>query len=255
MRPIRIIPTGVIFLSVLCITIITCTKKGDGFVSLFDGKTLNGWVIPEKCIPYWKVIDGVIENDGKGPGSLIWTDKEYKDFIFKVDWRQTGEPDEYLSPVYDYNGDRVVDENGNQVRNEVLSAGDSGVFLRGKELEEGSPEQGFNRFTKAQINIWSNSMGSGQIHGYMVDKEMPPQVRRGTIPFKRADKPLGEWNTFVIALEGEFVTIVLNGETVVETRLPGLPETGAIGLQQHSPSKNAVRPYPIQFRNIFIEEL
>jgi len=60
---------------------------------------------------------------------LIWTEKEYKDFIFKVDWRQTGEPHEYLSPVYNYNGDRVVDEDGNQVRNVIFELIKSIVFM------------------------------------------------------------------------------------------------------------------------------
>ena len=33
---------------------------GDGFVPLFDGKTLNGWVARENE-PLWRVVDGVID--------------------------------------------------------------------------------------------------------------------------------------------------------------------------------------------------
>ena len=83
-------------------------------------------------------------------------------------------------------------------------------------------------------------MGSGENHGYMVNEEMPPEVRRGAIPLKNADKPLGEWNTLLITLKGDHVTVVLTGETVIKMNMPELREAGAIGLQQHSPSRDAV---------------
>jgi len=50
-------------------------------------------------------------------------------------------------------------------------------------------------------------------------------------------------------------SIACNGETVIKMNMPELPETGAIGLQQHSPGRDAVRPFPIEFRNILIKEL
>jgi len=234
------------------------SDQESGFVPLFDGKTLKGWVIPEKSAPNWRVTNGVLFNDGVGPdcGSLIWTEREdYKDFILKVDWRLSGEPMETMHRLYDYNGDRIIDENGNQVRKKGLFAGDSGVFVRGIRFDRNAPESARNRFTRAHFNIWSNPMGSGENHGYMVNEEMPPEVRRGAIPLKNADKPLGEWNTFLITLKGDHVTVVLNGETVIKMNMPELPETGAIGLQQHSPGRDAVRPFPIEFRNILIKEL
>ena len=236
-------------------------EKGDensGFVPLFDGTSLNGWVIPEKAIPHWKAVDGILENQGVGreSGSLIWTEREdYKDFILKVDWRLPGEPSETMHPLYDYNGDRIVDEHGKQVRKKGWFAGDSGIFLRGVRFKKDVPESEKNRFINAHFNIWSNPMGSGENHGYMVNKEMPPEVRRGAIPIKNADKPLGEWNTFVITLKGEHVTVVLNGEQIIDMNMPELPEMGAIGLQQHSPARDAERPFPIQFKNVLIKEL
>lgn len=234
-------------------------ERDDGFVSLFDGKSFKGWVIPEKAIPSWHVVDGVMINDGIGPdcGELIWTEREdYKDFIFKVDWRFSGEPRENMYIVYDYNGNRLMDEHENQVRIKGLNAGDSGVFFRGVRFDKNAPESSQNRFTRAQFNIWGHPMGSGQIHGYMVNREMPPEVRRGSIPLFNADKPIGEWNTFVFTFIDDHVTVELNGEIVIQKLyLPGLPEVGAIGLQQHVPGRNATRPYPVEFKNIFVKEL
>jgi hypothetical protein len=235
-----------------------CSQKAEDFVPLFDGKTLDGWVIPEKSVPNWKVENGVMLNDGIGPdcGSLIWTEREdYKDFILKVDWRLSGKPKEQMLHYYDCFGDLVADDSGNPVRRMGLFCGDSGVFLRGMRFDKNAPESVQNRFTRAHFNIWSHSLGSGQNHGYMVNKSMPLKIRRSAMPLKNADKPLGEWNTYIIKLIGEDVTVILNEDTVIQMTMPELPEMGAIGLQQHNPGKDADRPYPIEFRNIFIKEL
>ncbi len=112
--------------------------------------------------------------------------------------------------------------------------GDSGIYLRGT--------------SKAQVNIWCSELGSGEVYGYRTDRKMPEDVRKAATPLKRADKPVGQWNTFVITLQGETLTVVLNGEVVISgARLPGVPRTGPIALQHHG--------NPIEFRNILIREL
>ena len=62
----------------------------DGFVSLFNGKDLSGWKIPDGDNGHWKVVDGVIDYDAgsesRGDKSL-WTDREYVDFELRLDWR------------------------------------------------------------------------------------------------------------------------------------------------------------------------
>jgi len=57
-----------------------------------------------------------------------------------------------------------------------------------------------------------------------------------------------EWTRFIITVRGDRLTVVLNGQTVVENaQLPGNPRRGAIGLQHHGD--------PIQFASLFIKEL
>ena len=50
----------------------------EGFVSLFNGKDLTGWKIPEGDGGHWKVVDGVIdydaESEAKGDKAL-WSDR------------------------------------------------------------------------------------------------------------------------------------------------------------------------------------
>ena len=117
---------------------------------------------------------------------------------------------------------------------EIPYAGDSGILLRGQD--------------KDQVNITCNTIGSGELYGFRVDKSMPPETRSGSIPKVKADAPLGRWNRFVITMKKDRVTVVLNGKTVIDdTPTPGLPARGPIGLQHHGD--------PVQFANLFIKEL
>ena len=112
--------------------------------------------------------------------------------------------------------------------------GDSGVFIRGN--------------SKSQINIWCNNMGSGEVYGYRTDGKQPEAVRKACTPLKKMDKPVGQWNTFVITMKGDRLTVELNGEVVIRNaQLPGVPPEGEIALQRHG--------NPIEFRNIYIKAL
>ena len=66
-----------------------------GFTSLFNGKNLSGWKVPEGDNSHWKVIDGVIDYDArseaKGDKSL-WSEKSYRDFVLRIDWKLKKEP-------------------------------------------------------------------------------------------------------------------------------------------------------------------
>ena len=141
----------------------------------------------------------------------------------------------------------LVDEHGAPVNESVPDAGDSGIYLRGS--------------SKSQVNIWCWPIGSGEVYGYRMDAKMPPEVRAAVTPKKKADRPVGEWNTFEITLKGDHLWVRLNDEEVISNaQLPGIPAKGPIGLQHHG-SYNATAgkwtgpPSLIQFKNIYIKEL
>jgi len=112
--------------------------------------------------------------------------------------------------------------------------GDSGIYLRGS--------------SKSQVNIWCNPLGSGEVWGYRTDPKQPPDVRRAVTPSERMDKPVGQWNDFYIVMQGELLSVDLNGIRVIDhARLPGVPAQGPIALQHHGD--------PIHFKDIAVMEL
>lgn len=221
----------------------------DEWVSLFNGNDLSGWMIPEGDNGHWKVVDGVIDYDAMSEAEddkALWSEKEYEDFVLKVDWRIKELP--YTNPnvpIVMPDGSHKLDENGDVIRMAVPDS-DSGIYVRGS--------------SKSQINIWNWPIGSGEVYGYRTDSSMPAEVRAGVTPSMNADNNIGEWNTFVITVEGEHLTVELNGHTVLDhAHLPGMPESGKIALQHHgSQNENGEWVSPpslVQFKNISIKEL
>jgi hypothetical protein len=222
----------------------------DGFVSLFNGKDFTGWKVPDGDNGHWKIINGVIdydaESEAQGDKSL-WTVGEYKDFVLYVDWRIKETPWKNPNvPLILPSGLHKKDENGKEIKM-IVPDSDSGIMMRG-------PKGGF------QTNIWCWPIGSGEVYGHRMNEKMPPAVRAAVTPRTNADKNIGEWNTFKITLQNDFLTVELNGKVVIENAyLPEIPATGAIGLQHHgnkgSNGEWQSPPALVQFRNIFLKEL
>jgi hypothetical protein len=214
--------------------------QGDeGFRSLFDGVSFAGWQHHAENQGQWKARSGVIHCAEKVPVKRrqdrdLWTEKEYGDFVMVVDWRLPKTPEARMLPTFTSDGLFVRDGAGKVQRREILDAGDSGVFVRGN--------------TRSQVNIWSQPMGSGDINDYHKDAKLPSAIRRACVPKKKADRPAGEWNRFLITMRGDRITVVLNGAMVIEqAELPGVPVRGRLGLQDHGD--------PVEFRNLFIKAL
>lgn len=112
----------------------------------------------------------------------------------------------------------------------IEPGGDSGLYLRG------SP----------QIQIWDDPIGSGGLYN---------NQKNSSQPLAKADKPPGEWNSFRILMQGDKVSVHLNGVLVVDAvtmenyweRDKPIYASGAIELQHHGA--------PLFFKNIFIRQI
>jgi len=238
-------------LAVAAITLLagSVATMQDGFTPLFNGKDLAGWKVPAGDNGHWKVLDGVIDYDAESeaPGNdkALWSEREFANFVLKVEWRIKGTP--YINPgvpIILPSGLHKKDADGKEIRMSVPDS-DSGIYLRGD--------------SKAQINIWGWPIGSGEVYGYRMDEKMPPAVRAGVTPKRNADRDIGAWNAFEITMRGDRLTVVLNGQEVISNaQLPGVAARGAIALQHHGAKKGGVWVSPpslVQFRNISIKEL
>ncbi|NUQ70479.1 MAG: DUF1080 domain-containing protein [Chthonomonadales bacterium] len=186
-------------------------------IQLFNGKDLRGWTpfLSDPNVPasdVWTVdtAEKILICRGN-PAGYIKTDREYSDFILRLEWR--------FNPI-------------------TRQAGNSGVLLRmvGKDMI-------WPRSIEAQLQ--SEAAGDfWLIEGARLDTP-PERVDQGTprhrLRTRTNEKPIGEWNTYEILCHGDRVVLKVNGETVNEGTGADLL-SGRIGLQSEGSE--------IHFRNI-----
>jgi hypothetical protein len=207
--------------AVLCLATLgsaSCADdKDDGFVPLFNGKDLQGWVLrgyKEAAKDQWTVKDGVLTAK---PGSgWLGTEKMYGDFILRLDWR--------------------VPENGN-----------SGVYLRVPDIETDT----LPTWTGVEVQILDDE--GPQYQGKLKDYQYSGSIYEFVPASKRVYKGAGQWNHFEITCKGNVIRVVYNGEPVAEAdaakdaKLAKRPKKGFLGLQNHGTG--------VEFRNITIKVL
>ena len=216
---------------------------------LFNSKDLTGWKVPEGDNGHWKVIDGVIDYDAmseaKGDRNL-WTQESFDDFSLHVEWRFKRTSGLYQMPTILPDGSYKTDADGNVIRTPTPNA-DSGILLRGTG--------------RGQVNLWCWPIGSGEMWSVRLDKSLTPEQRAAVVPKVPADRPVGQWNSMDITVIGDRVTVMLNNKLVIEdAEVPGLPESGPIGLQHHGGVNRKTGEFSpasslVQFRNVLIRKL
>ncbi|HEY1786275.1 MAG TPA: DUF1080 domain-containing protein [Pirellulales bacterium] len=202
-----------------------------GFVALFNGQDLTGW----KGL----VGDGnPVKRAGMSPDELAANQKA-ADEDMRAHWKPENGvlvfdgKGKSLCTAKDYGDFELL------VDWKIEKDGDSGIYLRGTP----------------QVQIWdpdckpcldSAGIGSGGLYN---NKDNPSR------PTVKADKPIGQWNSFAIKMVGDKVTVKVNGQLVVDAVPlenfwePGKPmyPSGDIELQNHGNS--------LYFKNIYIKEL
>jgi len=201
--------------------------KEKGYLSIFNGKDLSGW-------------HGLVKNP-------ILRAKMTKEELSKAQIEANAKmlnnwkvKDGYI--VFNGDGDnlctqKLYDDFEMIVDWKISKHGDSGIYLRG------SP----------QVQIWDTSrvdVGAQVGSGGLYNNQKNPSK-----PLVLADNAIGDWNTFRIKMEGDRVTVFLNGVLVVdnvvmenywERSIPIFPRE-AIELQAHGTD--------LAFRNLYVKEL
>lgn len=213
-----------IAVALLC-TFSQAAISDDGWVSLFDGKTLDGWIQKNGTAKY-VVKDGTIEgttNTGS-PNSFLCTKKLYGDFEL-----------EFEVKVHD----RL--NSGVQIRSQTKPVGENSKVK-------------FGRVNGPQVEIESGPAESGYVYGEATD--------RGWLTPKERLKPHdhfknGKWNKYRIVAKGPRIQTWINGnpiEDLTDEPIYKSHPKGFIGLQVHGIPKDQ-GPYSVAWRNIRIKEL
>ena len=203
----------------------------EGFVSLFNGKDLDGWVQrggkAKFRVEKGMIIGTTVPNS---PNSFLCTKKDYADFILELEFK--------IHPKAN---------SGVQIRSQVFDA-EKKLSVDGKEIK----------------------IPPGRVHGYQVEIDPSldrawtggifDEARRGWLADLK-DKPVArqafkqnEWNALRIECKGESIKTWLNGVPCADLK-DGITPSGFIGLQVHGAGKDETEPLDVAFRKIRIKEL
>lgn len=215
----------------LAVTQISQAQKG--FKPLFDGKTTTGWHTYNKTNvgSGWQVQEDALHLDPKtkgtdGGGDLV-TDKEYKDFHLKYEWK-------------------------------VAPKANSGLIFYVHE----EPKYHATYSTGLEMQVLDNDgHPDGKITKHRAG-DLYDLIKSSSEPVK----PVGEWNKAEIISKKGNLTLILNGVQVVKTTLWdenwkklvagskfanwenwGTYTSGKIALQDHGDE--------VWYKNIIIKEL
>jgi hypothetical protein len=197
--------------------------EDEGFVSLFNGRDLSGWVNVNGAPETWSVKDGMIHCTGKPIGALR-TVRQYENFILELDWRH------------------------------LSAGGNSGIFIWASPIA--APGVPFLRAIEVQVldngfnvqgkNQWYTTHGDVfPIHGDTMDPFGRHNEMR-SFPSEERSNSSPEWNHYRIVCSNAVLRLSVNGKEVSGGQNCNYAK-GYIGLESEGG--------PIDFRNIRIKEL
>ena len=209
---------------------------GPVFQTLFNGKNLDGWR------GYGQTIDPAAlakEPAAARDKKLAEWDADARKHWSVADGELVNDGQgAYLATVKDYRDFEMF------IDYKTVPKADSGIDLKGAPQvqiwDSTDPEKFSLGADKGSGGLWNNSPG-----------------RKGKDPLVKADKPLGEWNSFRIRQAGAHTWVWLNGQLVVDdailenyydkSRKSPLIAAGPIVLQTHGGE--------IRWRNIKMREI
>ena len=193
-------------------------QNTDGFVSLFNGKDLAGWMSKpgHEGNNNWAVRNGNLAASGATMSHLFSTRDDFRDFHLRVEVR-------------------------------MKAGGNGGVYCRspfGFKFPEAGPR--FPGGYEAQIadDVSRGNVKTGSLYAQVGSKILP------VISVERSPVRAGEWFTMDVIARGNHITIAVNGKKTADyTDTSATAGTrGHIVLQQHDGETE------IEFQKVLIKE-
>jgi Domain of Unknown Function (DUF1080) len=203
----------------------------DGFVSLFDGKTLEGWEQHSGKAPY-KVDDGAIVGTTMADtdNSFLCTKKKYGDFILELEFKVHPEMN-----------------SGVQFRSEYYEK-ETTVEINGKPRKFPADRVfGYQYEIDPSARAYTGGIYDEARRGWLFDLKNNEAARKA---FKQ-----NEWNKIRIECKGDSIKTWLNEVPAADLK-DGLTKEGLIALQVHGIGKKAEKAgEEVRWRSIRIKEL
>ncbi len=201
------------------------TKKKEGWKSLFDGKTLNGWAVKSGFASY-KVEDG----------ALVGTTAE-------------GSPNSFLTSNDTFKNYELT-FNVKLDNNELNSGIQTRSKLKGEKYG--------GRLYGPQIEIMLSPGHSGFVYAEATGKGWASEGPKKKGGSRNSFFKNKEWNTYKIRAEGPHIQTWINGNKVEDFMYPAdlhaMNPEGFFGLQVHKIKKGS-GPWSVRWKNIYVKEL
>ena len=153
----------------------------DDFVSLFNGRNLDGWVNVNCAPETWTVWDGMIICKGI-PTGVLRTTRQYENYVLELEWRH------------------------------LKKRGNAGLFIHSDPITAvGKP---FTRSIEIQI-MDGNAGDMFSIHGATMTPNKPhPKGWVRSFPSEDRMNPTGQWNHYRVESRNGTATLAVNGKIV-----------------------------------------
>lgn len=191
----------------------------NGFVPLFDGKTLSGWKqlggAAKYTVENGQIVGTAVPNT---PNSFLCTKKHYGDFILELEFN--------VSPKLN---------SGIQIRSNSF-----------KEYRKGRVH-GYQVEIDASSRAWTAGIYEEGRRGWLNPLKDNPKARKA---FKQ-----GQWNAVRVEAIGDSIKTWLNGVPAADL-VDSMTQSGFIGLQVHGVGRKKDRlGEQVRWRNIRIKDL
>ncbi len=204
---------------------------GDGFVKLFDGKTLTGWK-QEGGKAKYTTENGVIVGTAvpNTPNSFLCTKKQYANFILELEFK--------VDPGLN---------SGVQIRSHVYKK-DAVVIIGGKKRKKtAGTVYGYQVEIDPSERAYTGGIYDEARSGWLNDLSKNEKARKA---FKQ-----NEWNLFRIVADGNSLKTWINGVPAADLK-DDQTAKGFIALQVHGVGrKPELVGKQVRWRNIHLKEL
>ena len=199
---------------------LTSQEQQEGWMLLFDGKSLDKWTVTPDLAKVWKVADGAIKADLSDAGGTMLTNDTFDNFVLKVEVR--AHPDINSGIILRSPAPRPAPAAGEKP---TPNPGGPGYELQIRDRNPGNYSSG-DFLTGSVVNV----------------SKAPHDVK--IIP--------NEWNSIEATVNGDHFVVMFNGKKVADGR-DSRRASGHIGLQLAHPED--VRHASLEFRNLKIRRL